>query len=282
MPHRNLYPYWNEIFEDIGETFSSFEELEEVLSLPAVPIRPPDPSSEDVTTLRFSLEVRDKNLANFSSEFQMTIRPLVNLKPTALSILLKSAVIEACHNGVDISLYMAMFFLLELARSRLLHSQSDREYSHLAQAVCLGELVLLSVGREGWLTLTSRDQVHPNMVKAIAKSGWLPNRRTLNSWRERYAIESFLEMRIVPLEQFLEKEDKTIPYSSYTKGYHESGRGYRRDGKVYGEGKTPFDPEIDEDRNDVPVSHHSIDDDPVYIACIQAISKIRKERFATK
>jgi len=280
MPHRNLYPYWNEVFEGIEDYFSNLEELEEALSLPAAPIRPGNPGPDAATSLKFSIEIGDKSVAQFQQEFHMTIRPLMKLKPNALSILLKQAVIESLSNGIDISLYMAMFYMLEMARERIPSTQSEQEYTHLAQAVCLAELVLLSANGNGWVSLTDRAIVPVTLRSAIAKTQWLPNERTLKSWDAYYAIEKFLEMRIVPMEQFLEKEDRTIPYSGYTKGYHESGSGYSRDGKVYGTGKTPFDPEIDEDLTIPPEPHHDIDDDPVYQAINQSIKKIRISRFS--
>jgi hypothetical protein len=98
--------------------------------------------------------------------------------------------------------------------------------------------------------MTERIKIDSKEVyEAVRDSNWLPDKRTFNSWTAYWKPEKFLEVRIVPLNTLLERDQFSEPYSSYCKGYGEGGSRTRQktrydselDGKEYEE---PLPPEI--------------------------------------
>lgn len=251
----------NDILVALGLTIV-VPELDPDIEL-AAPNRPPDPDPPK-ETLSFRTELRNYSLDSITMEFQMTIQPKVRLTPKTASILLMVLVGRANSSGVDIAMYLSMSYLLELCK-RYLHGPKDNVNLEKTARVCtLAELTLLALSKDGWQSLSSFSKPHPKVSELIFASGWMPDRRTWASWNEFFRPEQLLELRIVPLEQFQERESNTERYSSYTKGYSESGKGYRRDGKVYGQDTGPRAQEP------VPVPEgyeefsHPLAEDPTY------------------
>jgi len=278
---RKLYPYWDEIFKSIEEFAELIDGLDPT-NLFAAPIRPLDLSTSFSGTLQVRTEYLEKSIDSLSMEFQMTIRPKVRLSPKSSSILLMVCTERALAYGVDVSLYMAMNFLLEINRRNLHLPDSNVNKLKVAKAVCLAELCLLGMEEDGWVSLTSLSRIHPLVHKTIHDSGWLPSEDTWRSWKEYYRPEKLLELRIVPLEQFQEKESNTTPYSSYTKGYHESGKGYKRDGKVYGQDVGPRAQETEAVPDGYEDFHHPLDEDPVYQKLAKLIQRAKEKRRISK
>jgi len=210
----------------------------------------------------------------------MTIQAREKLGTKRSSILLTVCCVEAITGGSDLSSYLAMNFLLELNRTYMRTSNVNLDATK--KAIALAEATMIGLRGASWVGLLDRVRVPDEFRKKIETLPWYPSLRTYRSWTEYYVPQQLLELKIVPLEQFLEHSGNTQPYSSYTKGYHESGRGYRRDGKVYGEGRTPFSPEIDEDRELEPVDLSSpIDEDPVYQSLCRAIQRAKDKLKGT-
>jgi hypothetical protein len=86
----------------------------------------------------------------------------------------------------------------------------------------LGNLILAEV-RGSWLTLDERIKFSPDTVQAILNTGWLPDKRTYQSWKQFYNVKSFIEIYTVPLENYDKRAVGTERYSSYTKGYGNGG-----------------------------------------------------------
>lgn len=211
----------------------------------------------------------------------MTILTRKRLGPKKLALLLTVCSIRAISYGCDFTLYLTMTFLLEACKACLRTGNVNLDATK--KAIALTEAVLIGITGSEWVSLTDRMKLSEKQKETIFQWKWIPDNRTWRSWAEFYKPEELLEVRIVPLEQFLEHSENTSAYSGYTKGYHESGRGYSRDGLVYGEGKTPFNPEIDEDRAAKPVDLYSpIDEDPDYQQLIQAIQRAKERRRKQK
>lgn len=241
---------------------------------PAAPNRPNETSSER-GTLTVHASFRLKSVPSIQQEFQMTIQPKEKLGPKAAAILLTVCCVEAIEKGSDLSSYLALHFLLELNQHFIRTSNTNLDATK--KAIALGEATMICLRGASWVGLLDRVRVREESEKKLRSLPWYPSLRTYRSWSVYYQPERLLELKIVPLEQYLEHPDGTQPYSGYTKGYHESGKGYRRDGKVYGEGKTPFSPEIDEDRERAPDDLKSpIDQDPVYQSLCQAIQRAKE------
>lgn len=242
--------------------------------VPAAPNRHTEPNDRERATLNVHASLRIRSVSDIQMEFQMTIRAREKLGPKRSAILLTVCAVEAIEKGSDLSSYLAMQYLLEL--NRIFMRTTNTNIDATKKAIALAEATMLGLHGANWVRLTQRVRVSQVLEEKLKSLPWYPTLRTFRSWSEYYQPERLLELQIVPLEQFQEHSNHTVPYDSYTKGYHESGRGYRRDGKVYGEGRTPFDPEIDEDRTEIPVDLSSpIDEDPQYHALVTAIHRAK-------
>lgn len=267
----------SEVNQNFEVLFSGLPPLSEseMNSNPAAPNRPDGSLNEIRETLKVPVHLRYKSIPAIQMEFHMTIRAREKLGPKKTAILLTVLSHEALEKGIDISSYLSFVTLQEFCRSFL--KQANVNLDATKKALALSEAVVLAMTDKEWISLGHRIMIDPRKKTIIQSISWYPDKRTLGSWTEFYKPERFLELQIVQLEQFQERPSNTIPYSGYTKGYHESGKGYHRDGMVYGEGKTPFDPEIDEDRVTLPLDTSSlIDQDPEYVSLMNAISKAKR------
>jgi len=277
---RKLYPYWDELFSEMELEFLSLEELSDQLRS-AAPNRPVV-SDQKPNFLQVSEVLRTKTLGLISSEFQMTIRSKVTLTEKSTRLLLWVTINSALSEGIDLTTWMTLYFLLESVRKSLPHYMDEKAYSNATKAVCLAELLLLISSKNGWRSLTEYNEVPGKFQEVIDMLDWLPNERTFKSWTNYYNPQKYLEIQIVPLEQILERSEGTERYSSYTKGYHESGKGYRRDGKVYGSDKGPRASEGLDDNPTDEETHHLVDEDPVVVKVRQLIQRLKENNFPGK
>jgi hypothetical protein len=159
----------------------------------------------------------------FHMEFQMTIQTTVeHLSSKQASMLIKVLVIEAIQRGIDLTLYLSLEYLFNfLIRSYDYPEEIKLEKDR--QAAMLANLILVHTRGE-WLNLGEREMISERIKEDLLSTGWLPDKRTFMSWKQYWDPRKFLRVRIVPLESFLrKKEGFYVPYSSYTKGYGESG-----------------------------------------------------------
>jgi len=167
--------------------------------------------------------VRGTDNSHFSTSFHWTVRlKVTEMNDRTASILLKVLVVDQLLTGIDFTGYLSTEYLV----NRLLRGKSDpmeiREEKD-RQAVLLGILLLSSV-RGTWMNLQERIKLPPAVVQDMLDTGWLPNQRTLSSWKQYHRPRSFLEILTVPLENYMEGRDKsTQRYSGYTKGYGNGG-----------------------------------------------------------
>lgn len=167
----------------------------------------------------------------------MTIRTKVsNLSNRQASMLLMVCNVLALRDGLDLSMYLSMEFLLNfLTKSgRIPPEKIDEE--RYRQSALLADLILLSFRGE-WNGIDSRYQFSRETIEGAIHTQWLPDKRTFNSWIQHWDLNRWLELRIVPLEHLMNRSSASEPYSSYCKGYGESARGGRE--------KTKFSSELD-------------------------------------
>lgn len=196
------------------------------LESPIIPDERREVSEQSLTTsptLRVVGWVHSQMLNQISMEFQMTVRTtLTQITRKQASILLMCLVVRSTIHGVDVSMYLALEYLLTLL-VRNGHRPEEVKDERERRTVMLAELILTFV-RGNWITLSDREKLPVDLVNQIVSTGWLPNQQTLGSWKQYYVPEKFLEFRIVPLETLMDRNDKTEPYSSYTKGYGNGGQ----------------------------------------------------------
>jgi hypothetical protein len=89
--------------------------------------------------------------------------------------------------------------------------------------VLLADLVLSSI-RGTWITLGDFEKLPDEIIRQIVDTGWLPTERTVQSWKEHWELEKYLKVRIVPVENLIERVPSTAErYSGYIRGYGQDG-----------------------------------------------------------
>jgi len=177
-------------------------------------------------------------------------------------------IVRSLSTGVDISMYLSLEYLLTLL-VRNGHRPEEVKDEKERKTVMLAELILTFV-RGNWITLSDREKLPKELVQKIIDTGWLPNNQTLGSWKQYYVPEKFLEFRIVPLETLMDRNDKTEPYSSYTKGYGNGGQRSRTT-------KTRYSSELDgedfEDHIKIP-----LEDFETFTSILAMLEQAKAER----
>jgi len=201
----------------------------------------PEPAQSPPPTLRLVAWVRETDPVLLTKEFQMTVRSNVtNLSAREASMLLMVCNVQALKDGLDMTTYLSLEFLYALlTRSGSLKPEDIKE-ERIRQTCLLSDLIM-STFRGEWTRMGERIKIlDKEVLRAIEASGWLPDKRTYNSWLQHWQPEKWLSIRIVPLEIFLERSGTSEPYSGYCKGYGE--------GTSPGPKKTPYDYELDGER----------------------------------
>jgi len=175
-----------------------------------------------------SLKVQgDKEEIRFSNlvDYQLTVRPKVELTRYQVSMLLMIKSYECYKFGIDFVNWITLEYLF----SRLLGSKKvwDVRDPKERKSLTLANLILLT-SQNSWLQLGERVELPKEIKLYLENSGLIPSERVIFSRLEYWKPEKFLEVRAVPLDVFLERESKSSRYSSYCKGYGESGRLGRR------------------------------------------------------
>jgi hypothetical protein len=144
--------------------------------------------------------------------------------------------IEQLLRGMDFTGYIAVEFLV----SYLLRGKQDplEIIEEKDRQACLLGILILANHRGDWMTLGERIKISPAVTQEISDSGWLPDQRTYNSWKQYWNPRQFIEILTVPLELYNERDNRALRYDSYTKGYGNGGHVSRVQ-------KTPYNPELD-------------------------------------
>jgi hypothetical protein len=198
----------------------------------------PEPATTPSPTLKLAVWVRETDTELIKKDFQMTIRANVtNLTVREASMLLMVCNVQALRDGLDVTLYLSIEFLTALlTRSGSLRPEDIKE--ERVRQTCLLSDLIMSTFRGEWTQMGERVRIlDREVLEAISASGWLPDKRTYNSWVQHWQPGKWLSVRIVPLDTLLNRSGSSEPYSGYCKGY---GEGSSRGAK-----KTPYDYELD-------------------------------------
>lgn len=231
--------------------------------------------SQDITvnpTLKMLTYVSlEQEIGKTTMEFHMTIRTKVTeLNPKQASMLLSVANARAVYDGIDFTLYLAMEFLTNYLKKSgvdVLYVKNEK----VRQTLLVSELVLATV-KGTWLNLVERERLPVAVQSEILALQWLPNDRTLNSWKQHWNLERYLSVRIVPMESLLNRTPSTAErYSGYT-------RGYGQDGNAPSPGKTRPSAELDgEDFVELPPQFNLQEFDK-YQTVLLAIERAKMEK----
>lgn len=189
-------------------------------------------------TLYIRMSVRQRNVDYVQKESMMTIRTKVtSLSQREASMLLMVCNVLALNQGIDISLYMSLEWLYSYLTRSGSRPPEEIQNEKVRQTALLAHL-LLSSFRGTWVDMEERVWItDKRVIEAVLDSGWLPDKRTLNSWLQTWEPSKWLEFRIVPLDYLIERSNNSEPYDSYCRGYGE-GSSRKRE-------KTPYSSELD-------------------------------------
>jgi len=161
----------------------------------------------------------------YSTDVHLTIRlRLSEVTRKQMTLLAGQALYEVLVEGLGIGDWMVLEFLY----SYLLGSETDPLNKKLfkeLQLLLLLKIVLLS---GTWMGLEGKKELPEDIQILLRSSPVVPNRRTYYSRKVIFRLDNFLEVRIVPMDLFIERSKDTVRYSSYCKGYGESSRKGRR------------------------------------------------------
>jgi hypothetical protein len=188
------------------------------------------------------LVVKGLGESHVSVSYHWTVRRKVTtMTNKQASILLKVWIVECLREGVGLSDYLGLEYLVTYVLGGKLDPLEIRDESD-RQSVLLG-MLFLNLLRGEWLTLGSVTTVTDRQKQEIIALGWLPTKRTYGSWKTYYEPWKFLEVLAVPLDDYDERDHSTVRYSGYTKHY---GNG----GHISRTLKTPYDSELDGETTD--------------------------------
>jgi len=184
-----------------------------------------DASMIHVPTLKLTGYVSENEaISTTSMEFHMTIQPKIsNLTQKQLSMLLSVGCVRSLVRGVDFTLYL----VLEYLYFRLKKSGLDPLYEKdikVRHTLLVAELILSHI--EGtWFDFTEVEEIPNHVIMKVVESNWLPSNRTIDSWKQHWDLEKYLQVRIVPVETAMGRDKSSLAerYSGYTKGYGNDG-----------------------------------------------------------
>lgn len=160
-------------------------------------------------------------------EYHLTISiPNSSLTPRDLSLLLEVLNYQAVHFGVNLVMYLAM---LEIY-FRLLGSKSNPlevKDKYIRLTLSVTEIICREFkGKDFSLSPEHSLQVSQQIREILLR--YLMSKRTYGSRFRTWRPEKFLAVRIVPVDTIFERRPGSTRYSSYCKGYGESGPSARR------------------------------------------------------
>lgn len=197
-------------------------------------VKPVEQEQTSAPTLNSKWSLKGKNLS-FFSEVQMTIRARVHFGRRKASLLLAVLAAMALGEGIDLLGYMSLIYLYNWIKEDK-SNLGAQEYK-LSMTLRFTEFLIRELAQE-WLTFDDLIVVEIDSQIFQDLSSFLPTSDQYNSWKVHYQPREFLEVRIVPLDTYSERETNTQRYSAYCKGY---GNG----GKPYPAGKTRYSSELD-------------------------------------
>lgn len=156
------------------------------------------------------------NEESLTLDIHLTVRRKVQISRRKLTLLAAMKVREVLLFGIDLGEYILLEYLLNsLVGSRKtleLKEEREKETSLVIQLV-------LQSSRPSF----EKKEI-PEDVRSFAESSkWIPNKRSYYSWRENLVFDKYLTVETVPVESVFERSLGSKRYSSYTKGYGETG-----------------------------------------------------------
>jgi len=154
----------------------------------------------------------------YSLNVNLTIRLRVQeFTRKQATVLAGQALYLVAHEGITLQDWMVLEFLYSFLLGQKQGPLNLKDPKELELALLL-KIVLLS---GTWIGLEGKSQLPEDVLFLLKQSHWIPNERTFHSRKDLFRINRYLEVRIVPVDNLLERSKGTTRYSSYCKGYGE-------------------------------------------------------------
>jgi hypothetical protein len=165
-----------------------------------------------------------------SVESHITIRPIVELSRKRISLLLEQEIVRVLSEGFNLMDYFSFEWMVNyLVGSQSIHTINGKKLS----TVVYGASLILLQYRENWNLLYKKVPIHSDLKDSLERIFGKLSERKYQSRKTIYDLEKFLLFRIVDVNSVIERGQNTIRYTSYCKGYGESGRSVRRQSTRY-------------------------------------------------
>jgi len=177
-------------------------------NLPASDCSPPTPEVID----------REENFLLHSLDVHLTVRSKVQLTGKQACMLAGIAISGILSEGISLKDWIILEFLYSFLLGNKQEPEEATESKEFEILLIL-KIILLS---GTWMGLESRKKLSEELVLLIKTSRLIPKERTIQSWTQHWDLESFLEIRAVPMTTFMKRQEGFQRYSGYCKGYGES------------------------------------------------------------
>jgi hypothetical protein len=162
---------------------------------------------------------REENLLIHSIDIHLTVRAKIKMTGKQACMLAGIAIESVLAEGISMKDWIVLEFLYNFLLNKQTSPAEVKESRSMEILYCL-KIILLS---GTWMGLEKRNRLPEDIELIIKMSRFIPNQRTISSWTQNWNLETFIEVRAVPMNTFLKRSTGTQRYSGYCKGYGESG-----------------------------------------------------------
>jgi hypothetical protein len=161
-----------------------------------------------------------ERLSHLSIDYQLTVRFRVSeIQRREVSLLLSVLTYRAVKFGVTFSDYLGLEHCYNFLIGNKGNPWEIRDSKERLTVLTI--LTVLKNLRGNPLYLEDRMMLQPEIIEELEPL--LIGDRQYGSLKQLYNANRYLELRAVPLEVFYERNENTVRYDSYTRGYKDGG-----------------------------------------------------------
>jgi hypothetical protein len=188
--------------------------------------------------------IKTETTFSLSVVSHITIHAKVELSRKRISLLLEQEIVRVATEGFTLLDYFSFEWMLNYLNGSSTPSVFNLNGNKSSIICYITKLVLLSY-RENWNLLYKATALDPRLTTWICENLGDYSDRKYQGRRSIYLLEKFLSIKIENVDtNILERSQTSVRYTSYCKGYGESGHSARRQ-------KTRYSDELDRDRSEV-------------------------------
>jgi len=162
---------------------------------------------------------RKKDEEQFEQSLVLTVSTKVHMSRKYLSLVSGLLLRTILEEGININDLLVLEFLYSRLLGQKLDPKELKERRDIEICLCVQSLLF---GLRNLNLETKKIEIPEEIKNLISSSKYVPNKRTSGSWKEKYSIHKFLQVKSVQVERLYEKSSTSTPYDSYCKGYGES------------------------------------------------------------